>query len=181
MKYHILIILLLVACLFQAGCSNGQISDQGTVSSAESYVTPDPSTGNATASIENAGESVHTEDVMQNDLGSMTPEDALDYMKETENLVIVDVAATRWYYEETFKGAINIPIEELGSEEEDALYMDIPQDRPVLLHCRRGMIVPGAYERVKELRPDIPEISYIDGAPLFDEYNQWFAETQQGG
>ena len=51
--------------------------------------------------------------------------------------------------------------------------MEIPADRPVLMHCRRGMIVPGAYDRVLELRPDIPEISYIDGTPLFDEYNEW--------
>ena len=50
--------------------------------------------------------------------------------------------------------------------------MQIPQGRPTLLHCRRGMIVPGAYERVKELRPDIWEIFYIDDAPLFDEYNR---------
>lgn len=114
---------------------------------------------------------------MQKDLGAMTPEEALEYMKETENLVIVDVAATRWYNEKTFEGAINIPIEELDSSEEDKLYMEIPEGCPVLLHCRRGMIVPGAYERVKELRPDIPEISYLDGTPLFDEYNEWLSSN----
>lgn len=95
---------------------------------------------------------------MQNDKGALTPEDALEYMKNTENLVIVDVAAVRWYEQEHFEGAMNIPIEELDGEEEDALYMEIPADRPVLMHCRLGMIVPGAYARVKELRPDIPEI-----------------------
>lgn len=109
----------------------------------------------------------------QNAMGAMSPEDALEYMKETENLVIIDVAATKWYDESHFEGAINIPVEELASEAEDALYMEIPADRPVLMHCRRGMIVPGAYDRVLELRPDIPVISYIDGTPLFDEYNEW--------
>ncbi|MCM1543417.1 MAG: rhodanese-like domain-containing protein [Blautia sp.] len=108
-----------------------------------------------------------------NALGGMSPEDALEYMKTTENLVIIDVAATRWYDENHFEGAINIPIEELGSDEEDAMYMEIPSGRPVLMHCRLGMIVPGAYERVLELRDDIPEISYIDGKPPFDEYNEW--------
>lgn len=113
------------------------------------------------------------ETTLQNDKGALTPEDALEYMKNTENLVIVDVAAVRWYEQEHFEGAISIPIEELDGEEEDALYMEIPADRPVLLHCRLGMIVPGAYARVKELRPDIPEISYIDGKPLFEDYNDW--------
>lgn len=51
--------------------------------------------------------------------------------------------------------------------------MEIPADRPVLMHCRRGMIVLGAYERILKLRPDIEEISYIDGVPQFDAYNEW--------
>ena len=114
----------------------------------------------------------------QNAMGAMSPEAALEYMKETKDLVIVDVAATRWYDDNHFEGAINIPIEELDSEAEDALYREIPAGRPVMMHCRRGMIVPGAYDRVLELRPDIPEISYIDGTPQFDEYNQWM-ESQQ--
>ncbi|MCM1304914.1 MAG: rhodanese-like domain-containing protein [Butyrivibrio sp.] len=111
--------------------------------------------------------------IEMNALGGMSPEDALEYMKTTKDLVIVDVAATRWYDENHFEGAMNIPIEELGSEEEDAMYMEIPSGRPVVMHCRLGMIVPGAYERVLELRDDIPEISYIDGKPPFDEYNEW--------
>ena len=106
-------------------------------------------------------------------LGALSPEDALKYMQETENLVMVDVAATRWYNEEHFEGALNIPIEELDRSEEDALFMEIPEGCPVLMHCRLGMIVPGAYERVLELRDDIPQIAYIDGAPLFQEYNEW--------
>ena len=114
-----------------------------------------------------------------NALGGLSPEDALEYMKETDNLVIVDVATTDRYNTEHFKGAIHIPIEELDSEAEDALYKEIPADRPVLLHCRLGMIVPGAYKRVLELRQDIPEIAYIDGAPLFEEYNEWIAEQQE--
>lgn len=114
----------------------------------------------------------------QNAMGAISPEEALNYMRDKKNLVIIDVAAARWYDENHFEGAVNIPIEELDSEAEDALYMEIPADRPVLMHCRRGMIVPGAYERVLELRPDIPEISYIDGTPQFDEYNEWL-ENQQ--
>lgn len=113
-----------------------------------------------------------------NAIGAMSPEDALEYMQATPDLVIVDVAATRWYEENHFEGAIHIPIEELDDEAENARYMELPAGQPVLIHCRLGMIAPGAYERVLELRGDIPEISYIDGAPLFDEYNAWLAEQE---
>ena len=123
------------------------------------------------AAADTAGEAMINQPT--NDLGALSPEDALEYMKNTPDLIIVDVAATRWYDEEHFENAINIPIEELTDEEEDARYMEIPAGHPVLLHCRKGMIVPGAYERVKELRSDIPEISYIDDTPPFAQYNEW--------
>ena len=45
--------------------------------------------------------------------------------------------------------------------DEAKAFMELPAGRPVILHCRRGMIVPGAYRRLKELRPVIPEISYV--------------------
>lgn len=35
------------------------------------------------------------------------------------------------------------------------------------------MVVPKAYKILLEKRPDLKEISYINGAPLFDEYNKW--------
>lgn len=113
-----------------------------------------------------------TSSVMK-DLGAMTPEKALEYMKTTDNLVIVDVASRTNYSRKHFEGAVNIPIEDLSSDEEKELYLKLPKDRPVMLHCRLGMIVPGAYRTLKQLRPDIPEISYIDGRPPFDEYNEW--------
>lgn len=107
------------------------------------------------------------------DLGAMSPEKALEYMKTTENLVIVDVASRTNYARKHFERAVNIPIENLSSDEEKELYLKLPKGRPVILHCRLGMIVPGAYRTLKQLRPDIPEISYIDDRPPFDEYNEW--------
>lgn len=113
----------------------------------------------------------------QTDLGGMTPAQALEYMKETENLVIVDVATRRWFATKHFSGAVNIPIENISSDEAEELYRNLPAGRPVLLHCRLGMVVPGAYQTLKALRPDIPEVGYIAGKPLFDEYNAWYENT----
>ena len=112
-------------------------------------------------------------------LGALTPEKALEYMKKTKNLVIVDVAPRKAYDKGHFIDAISIPIEGLSKEEEDKRYKElIPAGRPVLIHCRKSIFAPGAYKRVIELRPDIPEISYIDGAPLFKPYNEW--KSMQG-
>ncbi|MDO4560980.1 MAG: rhodanese-like domain-containing protein [bacterium] len=115
----------------------------------------------------------------QNALGAMAPEQAFAYMRKTENLIIVDVAAAQWYQKQHFEGAVHIPIEELNDDEEAGLYKKLPSGRPVIVHCRLGMIAPGAYERLKELRPDIPAIAYIDGAPLFDEYNSWLSKERK--
>lgn len=174
LKKRLLAILLFICCIAVfAGCGN--MTDNNTSTQGESITTP------SEISLPESHEENPQPDLEnkeQNDLGAMTPEEALDYMKKTDDLIIVDVAAERWYDEEHFEGAINIPIESLDSEAEDALYMQIPSDRPVLLHCRRGVIVPGAYRRLKELRPDIPEIGYIDGVPPFAEYNAWIAQSR---
>ena len=107
-------------------------------------------------------------------LGALTPEKALEYMKKTKNLVIVDVAPRKAYDKGHFIEAISIPIEGISKEEEEKRYKElIPAGKPVLVHCRKAIFAPGAYKRIIELRPDIPEISYIDGAPLFKPYNEW--------
>lgn len=109
---------------------------------------------------------------MQKKLGAFSPRKALDYMKETENLLIVDVATEKWFDKKHFLEAVNIPIESLAKNEAIKLYEQLPKNRPVILHCRLGMIVPAAYATLAKVRADIPEIAYIDGAPLFEEYKQ---------
>ncbi|MBQ8700513.1 MAG: hypothetical protein IJ522_02905 [Acidaminococcaceae bacterium] len=111
----------------------------------------------------------------QKALGGVTPEAALEYMKNTKNLVIVDVAPRKMYEKDHFIEAISIPIENISKEEEDKRYKELPAGRPVLIHCRRAIFAPQAYKRVLELRPDIPEISFINGGPLIKPYNEWKA------
>ena len=111
--------------------------------------------------------------IAQNDLGGLSPEQALEYMKTHENLVIIDTSPKRSYDKQHFIGATHIPIASLDDEQEKELYMKIPEGRPVLLHCRLGQGVLNAYPVLKRLRPDIPEISYIAGKPPFTEYNDW--------
>ena len=115
---------------------------------------------------------------MQNDIGTLSPKEALAYMKKTENLLIVDAAAKRWYEQKTFTGAVNMPVEELSDAELTEAAKKLPAGHPVLVHCRRGMVAPQVYRRIKEVRPDIPEIAWLDGTPLFDEYNEWVIQNK---
>ncbi len=104
----------------------------------------------------------------QKDIGRLTPTEGLEYMKKTPNVFIVDVSPPERFAAEHFIGSVNIPQNELLSR-----INEIPKDRPVIIHCRLGRTCVKAYPLVKKMRPDIPEISYIDGEPLFSEYNSW--------
>lgn len=128
--------------------------------------------GCSNSTIENITEQDNS-DNKTNLIGAMTPQLALEYMKSTPNLVIVDVATEREYNEKHFKGAINIHYSQMADR-----YNEISPNSTVILHCRLGMVVPNAYRVLIERRKDIKELSYIDGAPLFDLYNTWIDEQQ---
>jgi len=97
----------------------------------------------------------------------LTPQEALDYMKSTKDLVIID---TRDIDNKPngFKWALEIPYNQLVKRIEE-----IPQWRPVLLHCWGWNVAPKWYVELLKFNPEIPELSYIAGVPLFDEYNEW--------
>ncbi len=100
-------------------------------------------------------------------LWGLTPQDALEYMKNTPNLVIVDVrdleVKPNW-----FKWALSIPYNQLVKRVDEILVW-----RPVLLYCWGGNLAPKWYAALLEFNPEIPELWYIAWTPLFDEYNAW--------
>jgi hypothetical protein len=53
---------------------------------------------------------------MQKDLGGLPPEQALDYMEKTPDLVIVNVAGRGFWDRNHFDGAVNIPTEDIGDD-----------------------------------------------------------------
>lgn len=101
-------------------------------------------------------------------LGGLSPEEALEYMKTTENLIIVEVNTAQWKKTTPFTGALWIPHDEMAER-----YDEIPEGCPVILHCGAGVVSVQAYETLIEKRSDIPELSYIDGVPPIKEYNEW--------
>jgi hypothetical protein len=104
----------------------------------------------------------------QQNAGHLTPAEALEYMKKTPNVFIVDISPPEKFETIHFIGSVNIPLNELLSR-----MNEIPEGRPVLIHCRLGRTCVKAYPLVRQVRPDIREIFYIGGKPLFTEYNNW--------
>ena len=111
-------------------------------------------------------------DNTDNWLGGMEPQKALEYMKERhkDGLVIVEVNTDYWKLKNGFKGAMHIPHDEM-----EARYNEIPSGKPVILHCGGGIVSVNAYNILMEKRKDIPQLSYIAGAPLVSSYNEWLA------
>ena len=107
-----------------------------------------------------------------NALGGLTPEAALEYLKNTPDVVIVQVNTAEWKIEPGFTGALWIPHDEIAER-----YDEIPSGKPVMLLCGAGVVSVPAYETLLEKRPDIPELSYIAGSPrsVMDAYNEWVA------
>ncbi len=97
----------------------------------------------------------------------LSPENALEYMKNTKDLVLIDVRDLE-KKPNGFVWSLEIPYNQLVKRIEE-----IPQWRPVLLYCWWGNVAPKWYQALLEFNPEIPELWYIAWTPLFDEYNAW--------
>lgn len=93
---------------------------------------------------------------------AVSPAEAQKIIASTPNLFIIDVRKPETFAERRYPNAVNMPLAELGKH----IY-EIPRDRPILMHCRSGKSVKTAYAVLKKLRPDLKDVRYIDGAPLF--------------
>ena len=105
--------------------------------------------------------------------GMENTENTAGQEEESEMEERTEVNTAEWKKATPFTGAMWIPHDEMAKR-----YDEIPKGRPVLLHCGGGIVSVPAYETLIEKRPDIPELSYIDGTPPIKEYNEWL-ESQK--
>lgn len=103
-----------------------------------------------------------------NELGGITPDQALDYLALTDRAIIVDVRPAR-LRSKTFRGSIPIAASDIGQDAADDLIRSLPSDRPILIHCGNGVSAKRVYDRTLTLRSDLLELVFIDGAPKFEE------------
>lgn len=171
-------IILCTALTQLCGCTKTDTENTETVSentSAETSTAASEDISETAKEVQNTEEDteVKSDESQTNLLGGLSPEEALEYMKKTENLVIVEVNTAQWKKSTPFVNALWIPHDEMTER-----CGEIPEGRPVLLHCGAGVVSVPAYETLIEKRPDIPELSYIDGAPPIEEYNEWYENNK---
>lgn len=171
-------IILCTAFVQLCGCTQTKTESTEPVSENIAAETSAAASEDVSETAEKAQNSEEDTEVTSNEnktnlLGGLSPEKALECMKNTENLVIVEVNTEQWKKPMPFTGAMWIPHDEMAER-----YNEIPEGCPVILHCGAGIVSVPAYETLIEKRPDIPELSYIDGAPPIAEYNEWYENNK---
>ena len=78
--------------------------------------------------------------------------------QDPSRLLLIDVRDNKEYAKGTLKTAINIPVDDL--EEKIAT---LPADKPIVFVCGTGARSGESYYMVKDLRPELKEVYYLDG------------------
>ena len=76
---------------------------------------------------------------VEQDLSDSVPlsaKDALAFMQSTPTLIIIDVRMHNDFVLDHLEGALNIPLNELGTSEE---LKQVPKNKPLLIVCNDGM------------------------------------------
>ena len=92
----------------------------------------------------------------------ITPEQGKAMIAEKKDLVILDVRNPNEYVVAHYPDSLNIPVKELETRSNE-----IPSGKPVLIHCAKGKRAERAYLLLREKRPDIKELYFIKGEPIF--------------
>lgn len=116
-----------------------------------------------------AGCSSETPPAISNDLGytQISTDEAVTMMAEEDGFVILDVRTPEEFQEKHIVGAINIPNEEIGTEQIDQL-ADL--DQLILVYCRSG-------NRSKQASEKLAALGYTN-VYEFGGINDWTGETE---
>lgn len=94
---------------------------------------------------------------------TVTPEEAQALIKENKDIIVLDVRNPNERVVAHYEGSINIPVKELEER-----YGELPAGKPILIHCAKGVRAERAYNLLQEKRPDLTNVKYIKGAPIFE-------------
>lgn len=95
--------------------------------------------------------------------GPVTPEEGRTMIRQNKDLFVLDVRYPNEYAAAHYPNALNIPIAEL-----EARLSEVPSGKAVLVYCARGKRSERGYKLLKEKRPDIQQLYYIAGEPIFN-------------
>jgi rhodanese-related sulfurtransferase len=94
--------------------------------------------------------------------GPVTPEEGRALIRQKTDMLLLDVRNPDEYAEQHYPGALNIPVNELEQR-----VSEVPAGKPVLVYCAKGLRAGRAYDIMKKRRPDVTELYYLKGAPLY--------------
>jgi len=94
----------------------------------------------------------------QGEIAALSPEEAQEYVRNTTNLLIIDVRSHKEFADGHLVHAVNIPLYAFQRQ-----VKNIPSNVPILLHCQYGYRALQAYKLLRRLRPDIHEVRYAAG------------------
>ena len=96
--------------------------------------------------------------------GSIDYDEFKDVVKnKIDSIILVDNRDPGEYAKGTIPGAINIPNEILEKKLEDWKI-----DKPLVFFCGTGARSGEAYYMIKDLRPEVKDVYYVDGEMTFD-------------
>ena len=95
--------------------------------------------------------------------GPVSPEEGKALVQQKHNLVILDVRNPNEFVSGHYPNALNIPVNELETR-----FSEVPAGKAVIVHCFKGMRAQRAYEILKEKRPDIKELYFIQGTIILN-------------
>ena len=79
-------------------------------------------------------------------------------MKDNPNsILLIDVRDPDEFQAGSFKTAVNMPTDDLEKK-----IKGLPADKPIVFICATGARSGEAYYMVKDLRPDIKEVYYLE-------------------
>ncbi len=88
----------------------------------------------------------------------MDVEQAWKYIRQTGNLVIIDVRSRKEFSASHVPNAVNLPLHSLPQ-----LAKNLPKESPILVYCLQGYRSLQAYKVLKKIRPDISDVRYVAG------------------
>ena len=81
-----------------------------------------------------------------------------------DSILLVDVRSPQEHKAGSFKNAVNIPTDKLENN-----IKSLPTDKPIVFVCNTGALSGEAYYMVKDLRPDIEKVYYLEAEVTYNK------------
>jgi rhodanese-related sulfurtransferase len=108
--------------------------------------------------------------------GSMDTAMFLDLVtNKPQSIMIIDVRDADEFQKGSIKTSVNIPVDTLEEK-----IKDLPEDRPIVFVCSTGARSGESYYMVKDLRPALKEVYYLEAGVTFKSDGTFEIKKSEG-